>query len=140
MALLKNPMARVVNNSSPNRIDLVCEVKVEFSALDRGILQNVPNAPVFTVEVFVREIDGVPEPGPAPMNAFLASFDVSLSMGNPDAVIQLTRTFTRGTFLDEDPFPFPNDEDEIQVYFGLVNNFTKAQMQFVTAPVVKGRF
>ena len=142
MAFLKNPIAKVVGNSNPNKIDLICEVKVQFTDLDRRILQNAPNTEAFQVHFSVRNYDGIPDPpgGRAPLARSVGDVNVSLSMGNPDAHIFLTKTFDRGGDLNEDPFPFPNNEDEIYIEVSLLNFFSNNIMGYVNSPVIKGSF
>lgn len=140
MAFLKNPIAKVVGNSNPSKIDLICEVKVQFTDLDRGILQNASNAEAYQVHFAVRNYDGVPDTGPAPLYRALGDVNVSLSMGNPDAHIFFTKTFNRGGDLNEDPYPFPNNEDEIYIEVRLFNFFSNSDMGLVNSPVVRGVF
>lgn len=140
MAFLKNPMAKVVGNANPSKIDLVCEVKVQFTDLDRAILQNAQNVAAFQIHVAVRSSDGVPDTAQIPLNMSLGDINVSLSMGNPDAQVFLTKTFNRGGALNEDPYPFPNQEDEIMVDFLLTNLFSHTELASITSPLVRGNF
>lgn len=140
MAFLKNPIAKAVGNADPAKIDLVCEVKVQFSDLDRAILQNAQNAEAYFVSFIVRNYDPVPDPGHSSLSEVVGTAKISISMGNPDAHIFVTKTFNRGGYLNEDPYPFPNDEDEIFVEVRLVNLFSMSEMGKISSPVIKGRF
>lgn len=139
MAFLKNPIAKVVGNSNPAKLDLICEVKVEFSALDRALLQNAQNAAAFRVHFKYGGQDFDVSSTLAPTRD-IGDVNVSLSMGNPDAQIFFTKTFTRGVELNEDPFPFPNQEDEIFIEATLFNLFDNQEMGTVRSDVVKGNF
>lgn len=140
MAFLKNPIVNVVGNSDPAKLDLECEVKVQFSDLDRAILQSHAGVPAFRVYFEVKGQDPAPEPYITALQYFIGPFDFSLSAGNPDVHLKARHTFSRGGRLDEDPFPFPNDEDEIYVTVTLYNLFSNATMGTVNSSVIRGRF
>lgn len=141
MAFIVSANLKIMGVSNPSKLLATLDVEVGFTEFEKNLFSHIGDATPFLLQAFIRSVDpGVPVPfDRAPLSSGLGSREVRYNGGN-NFVTRYSREYTRGNDLNEDPFPFPNNADELNAIIYLDNVFSNTSIANFWSNTVTGIF